>query len=137
MQSKAQGFSLIEVMITFVLIGVSTLGLIKLQTYVERQADYAYYSIEALNLAEEKLEWFRTRGALAGSGAFNVASYSGDIVSGNENHGIYTLTWKVTEPALSGTVKAVDMEASWLDRQGNKQSVSLQTMISRYSEFES
>ncbi len=137
MRNSNQGFSLIEVMITFVLIGVSTLGLIKLQTYIERQSDYAFYSIEALNLAEQKLEWFRTRGALVDSETFKSANYSTDIVTDSEEHGIYTLIWSVSEPSLSGTIKAVDIEASWRDRQGNKQSVGLQTMISQYSEFES
>jgi len=51
MRCKDQGFSLIEVLITFVLIGIGTLGLIKLQAYIEKQADYAIYSVEALNLA--------------------------------------------------------------------------------------
>lgn len=62
MRTKEQGFSLIEVMITFLLIGVSVLGLIKLQAYIEQKADFALHSVEALNLAEQKLEWFRTRG---------------------------------------------------------------------------
>ena len=51
--------------------------------------------------------------------------------------GSYTLKWRVTEPSLAGVIKSIEIEASWLDRRGNKQSVSLQTMISKYSEFES
>ncbi len=136
MRCKNQGFSLIEVLITFVLIGVGTLGLIKLQAYIEQQADYAIYSVEALNLAEHKLEWFRTRGAVVNHSGFSVASYSGDIVSGREDHGQYTLTWRVSELNGTGSIKAIDIEASWLDRLSSKQAVSLKTMISQYSEFE-
>jgi len=136
MRCKDQGFSLIEVLITFVLIGIGTLGLIKLQAYIEKQADYAISSVEALNLAEQKLEWFRTRGATVNRSGFQVASYSGDIVSGSEIHGQYTLTWKVSELSGTGPIKAIDIETSWLDRQASKQAVSLQTMISQYSEFE-
>ena len=139
MRTKEQGFSLIEVMITFLLVGVSVLGLIKLQAYIEQKADFALHSVEALNLAEQKLEWFRTRGALSSNTSFAVASYDSDIVSGTEHAGnLYTLTWTVTEPhSLLGSVKSVDIEASWFDRQGNKQTVKLQTMISKFSEFES
>ncbi|PNH81007.1 type IV pilus modification PilV family protein [Vibrio diazotrophicus] len=139
MRNKERGFSLVEVMITFLLIGVSVLGLIKLQTYIEQKADFALHSIEALNLAEQKLEWFRTRGALTPNASFNVASYDSDIVSGTEQaRYLYTLTWTVTEPnSLFGSVKTVDIEASWFDRHGNKHAVKLQTMISKFSEFES
>lgn len=139
MRTKEQGFSLIEVMITFLLVGVSVLGLIKLQAYIEQKADFALHSVEALNLAEQKLEWFRTRGSLSSNSSFAVASYDSDIVSGTEQAGnLYTLTWTVTEPhSLLGSVKSVDIEASWFDRQGNKQTVKLQTMISKFSEFES
>ena len=139
MRNKERGFSLVEVMITFLLIGVSVLGLIKLQTYIEQKADFALHSIEALNLAEQKLEWFRTRGALTPDASFNVASYDSDIVSGTEQaRNLYTLTWTVTEPnSLFGSVKTVDIEASWFDRQGNKHAVKLHTMISKFSEFES
>ena len=137
MRTKEQGFSLVEVMITFLLIGVSVLGLIKLQSYIEQRADFALHSIEALNLAEQKLEWFRTRGALSSDSSFAVASYDSDIVSGAEQIGsFYTLTWSVSEPnSLSGSLKTIDIEASWLDRHGNKHAVNLQTMISRFSEF--
>ncbi|MFV0449303.1 MAG: prepilin-type N-terminal cleavage/methylation domain-containing protein [Vibrio sp.] len=137
MRTKEQGFSLIEVMITFLLIGVSVLGLIKLQSYIEQRADFALHSIKALNLAEQKLEWFRTRGALSPDASFAVASYDSDIVSGTEQAGrFYTLSWTVTTPnSLSGSLKTVDIEASWLDRHGNKHAVNLQTMISKFSEF--
>lgn len=139
MQTKEQGFSLIEVMITFLFIGVSVLGLIKLQSYIEQRADFALHSIKALNLAEQKLEWFRTRGVLTPDASFNIASYDNDIVSGTEQTGnLYRLSWNVTEPnRLSGSVKTISIEASWLDRHGNKQAVSVQTMISKFSEFES
>ncbi len=136
MHCKVQGFSLIEVLITFVLIGVGALGLIKLQAHIEQQADYAITSVEALNIAEQKLEWFRTRGGEVNHSGSQVASFSEDVVSGSEHHGQYTLTWRVSELDAAGSIKAIEIEASWLDRQASKQAVSLKTMISQYSEFE-
>ncbi|EGQ7693798.1 type IV pilin [Vibrio vulnificus] len=135
MHNKQCGFSLLEVMISFVLIGVGALGLVKLQAYVEQKADYAIHSIEALNLAEQKLEWFRTRGATASS-AIAVANFDGDIAAGSSAHPPYTLTWSVPATALSGALKTVRVQTTWQDRFGKTHLVELNTMISKYSEFD-
>ncbi|EJL6412254.1 prepilin-type N-terminal cleavage/methylation domain-containing protein [Vibrio cholerae] len=139
MRNKQCGFSLIEVMISFVLIGVGALGLVKLQAYIEQRADYAMHSNEALNLAEQKLEWFRTRGASSANPAMSTANFSTDIVSGNDvSHPSYKLSWSVSNAsgALSSALKTIHIEASWKDRHGETQSVELKTMLSKYSEFD-
>ncbi|MFG0605922.1 prepilin-type N-terminal cleavage/methylation domain-containing protein [Vibrio mimicus] len=136
MRNKQRGFSLIEVMISFVLIGVGALGLVKLQAYIEQRADFAMHSIEALNLAEQKLEWFRTRGASSANPAIPTANFATDIVSGSISSGRYTLSWGVPTTALSGALKTIRIQASWKDRHGETQSVELKTMISKYSEFD-
>ncbi|EII3091954.1 prepilin-type N-terminal cleavage/methylation domain-containing protein [Vibrio cholerae] len=136
MRNKQCGFSLIEVMISFVLIGVGALGLVKLQAYIEQRADFAMHSIEALNLAEQKLEWFRTRGASSANPAIPTANFATDIVSGSISSGRYTLSWGVPTTALSGALKTIHIQASWKDRYGETQSVELKTMISKYSEFD-
>ncbi|MGR5470770.1 type IV pilus modification PilV family protein, partial [Vibrio astriarenae] len=76
MISKQQGFSLIEILISFLLLGVGALGLTKLQIYMERKSDYAIQSMEALRLAENQLEWFRTRGASAALSTISTASFA-------------------------------------------------------------
>ncbi|ENM5906403.1 prepilin-type N-terminal cleavage/methylation domain-containing protein [Vibrio mimicus] len=137
MRNKQRGFSLIEVMISFVLIGVGALGLVKLQAYIEQRADYAMHSIEALNLAEQKLEWFRTRGASSALPTMPAANFDTNIVSGNDvSHPLYTLSWSVPAATLSGALKTVHIEALWQDRHGETQSIELKTMISKHSEFD-
>ncbi|EGQ8232849.1 TPA: prepilin-type N-terminal cleavage/methylation domain-containing protein [Vibrio parahaemolyticus] len=137
MQSKQCGFSLIEVMISFLLIGVGALGLVKLQAYIELRADHAMHSIEALNLAEQKLEWFRTRGALSAVPSMPAANFDTSIVSGEDTtHPLYTLSWSVPAATLSGALKTIHIEALWQDRHGETQSVELKTMISKHSEFD-
>ncbi|NAW68409.1 prepilin-type N-terminal cleavage/methylation domain-containing protein [Vibrio sp. V27_P1S3P104] len=137
MRNKQFGFSLIEVMISFVLIGVGALGLVKLQAYIEQRADFAMHSIQALNLAEQKLEWFRTRGALSVSSALTVANYTDDLVTGEDSsHPIYTLHWDVPSVTLSGSLKTIVIQASWFDRHGQVQQIELKTMLSQYSEFD-
>ncbi|ENM5853803.1 prepilin-type N-terminal cleavage/methylation domain-containing protein [Vibrio mimicus] len=139
MHNKQCGFSLIEVMISFVLIGVGALGLVKLQAYIEQRADYAMHSIEALNLAEQKLEWFRTRGASSALPTMPAANFDTNIVSGNDvSHPSYTLSWDVSNASgvLSSALKNIRIEASWMDRHGETQSIELKTMISKHSEFD-
>ncbi|EGQ8140179.1 type IV pilus modification PilV family protein [Vibrio cholerae] len=138
MRNKQGGFSLIEVMISFVLIGVGALGLVKLQAYIEQRADFAMHSIEALNLAEQKLEKFRTRGVSSAVPAMPITSYAA-ISSGRDvSHPFYTLSWAVSNApgTLSSALKTIHIEASWKDRNGETQSVELRTMISKYSEFD-
>ncbi|CAM3052572.1 type IV pilus modification PilV family protein [Vibrio mytili] len=135
MISKQNGFSLLEVLIAFLLLGVGALGLTKLNVYLERESEYAINSIEALRLAENKLEWFRTRGASAASPAMPVADFD-SIATGSSAVGAYTLQWQVPSATVSGSLKTVTVTASWEDRLGETQSIQLKTMISRFSEFD-
>lgn len=153
MISKQQGFSLIEVMIAFAVLVFGVLGLMKLQSYMERQSDYALHSIRALHLAEAKLELFRTRSI---SGANETLVYSdigsgceivlGDnsvsrtIISGGNCalpsiSSAYQVTWTV-DKSLSGALKTIDMSSSWNDRRNEPQSLVLKTMLSKYNEFD-
>ncbi|MGO2343635.1 type IV pilus modification PilV family protein [Vibrio litoralis] len=131
MISKQQGFSLIEVLITFIILIVGIMGLIKLQTYMERQADYAENSIKALHLAETKLEFFRSRSV---SGADGTLLFS-TISSGSDVSGVYTTKWVVND-SLSGALKTIEIETGWDTRWNERQSVALKTMISKYNEFD-
>ncbi|MGR5487113.1 MULTISPECIES: type IV pilus modification PilV family protein [Vibrio] len=134
MISKQQGFSLIEILISFLLLGVGALGLTKLQIYMERKSDYAIQSMEALRLAENQLEWFRTRGASAALSTISTASFA-SISTGSSVIGNYTVQWDVPAATVSGSLKTITITSSWQDRTGETQSVELKTMISRYSEF--
>ena len=131
MISKQQGFSLIEVLITFIILIVGIMGLIKLQTYMERQADYAENSIKALHLAEAQLELFRTRSVSGADGTITFDSIS----SGSHISGIYTPEWTVTN-SLSQALKTINIETGWSNRWNERQSVALKTMISKYNEFD-
>jgi type IV pilus assembly protein PilV len=134
--SKHRGFSLVEVMIAICLVGVGALGLVKMQAYIEQRSDYAYHSIQALGLAEMKLEWFRTRGADTTTSDMQVADFDTDIVNGSENHPPYIVTWQVPSTSMDGNVKTVEVDVDWVDRLGESRRLSLKTQISRYSEFD-
>jgi type IV pilus assembly protein PilV len=135
MQIKQMGFSLVEILLCFLLIAIASLGLVKLQVNMEQRADYAKHSIKALNLAEQKLEWFRTRGASATTSAIPIADFD-SIATGSSISGAYSLQWQVPPATISGSLKTITVTSSWEDRMGQTQSVQLKTMISRYSEFD-
>lgn len=118
------------------LVGVGALGLVKMQTFIEQRSDYAYSSIQALGLAEAKLEWFRTRGANSADSSMVVADFDADIIDGSELRDPYFLTWTVPAVTMDGNVKTVVVNVSWSDRLGQSQNLSLTTQISRFSEFD-
>ncbi|MGR5340748.1 type IV pilus modification PilV family protein [Vibrio astriarenae] len=134
MISKQYGYSLIEVLIAFLLLGVGSISLMKLQVHMEQQSNYAVNSLQALRLAENQLEWFRTRGASDALSTISTASFVA-IETGAMSAGDYTLEWTVPAATVSGALKTVTIKSSWQDRLGETQSVELKTMISKYSEF--
>lgn len=131
---KQAGFSLIEVVVTFLLIGIAAISLIKLQVHMEQQSEHAVKRLQALRLAENQLEWFRTRGASSALSTVSIANFA-DIETGRLSSGDYTLEWTVPGATMSGSLKTITITANWQDRLGGAQSVALRTMISRYSEF--
>jgi type IV pilus assembly protein PilV len=149
--SRQKGFNLVEVLISFMLIGVASLSLVKLQVYVEQKADYAIQSVEALHLAEQQMEYYRTRASDL-SGAVGVIAFDElDQVSGATGllkhclynmNGIvgssYQLACEVVDgpPAISQAIKVVTVSVTWMDRMNAPQSLSLQSMVSKYSEFD-
>lgn len=149
MTFKQQGFSLIEVLISFMLIGVASLGLVKLQVYAEQKSDFALHSVEALHFAERQLEYYRTR-ANDVSGAVGLIDFSelhladhclnisnSHPLSGLSGSG-YALSCTVTNAngALSSALRNITVTVAWQDRMGDPQSITLETMLSKYSEFD-
>ncbi|MGB1281141.1 MAG: type IV pilus modification PilV family protein [Vibrio cyclitrophicus] len=152
MISKQKGFSLVEVLISFLLIGISSLGLVKLQVYVEQKSDYAIQSLEALNFAERQMEYYRTRASDV-SGAVGLIPFDelDDFISGtsgDRKHCLYNMDGIVGSPytlecivedgpiAVSQSVRTITVTVNWTDRMDNPQSVALNTMLSKYSEFD-
>jgi type IV pilus assembly protein PilV len=134
--STDQGFSLIEVLVCMLLISVAMLGLLRLQIMMEQKSELAYKSIQALHAVESKLEQFRHR-SLDGQG--NTQRFS-DIVNGADakNANGITVTWTVSVPtnSLSSATKGITVEGKWTDRRSEEHKVLLQTVISKYSEFD-
>ena len=140
MISKQNGFSLLEVIISFVLLVVGVMGLIKLQVYVDKKSEYAVNSIQALYVVESKLEYFRTRSIDGEDGTIQFKTIVTQTTPEDING--YKVSWDVIDRmpiVVSGanvtTLKEINIKAEWSDRWNEVQGVTLQTMISRYSEF--
>jgi len=149
MISNQSGFSLLEVLISFLLVGVAALGMVKLQVYTEQKADYAIQSVEALHFAERQLEYYRTR-ANDVSGAVGLLDFSelhladhclnisnSHPLSGLSGSG-YALSCTVNKAngALSSALRNITVTVAWQDRMSDPQSITLETMLSKYSEFD-
>ncbi|WP_318461900.1 type IV pilus modification PilV family protein [Photobacterium leiognathi] len=132
-----KGFSLLEVVISLAVLSIGVLGLVKMQAYMEVKSENALKTLDALYLAEKKLELFQTRSL---SGGFGTIAYNSIITTPSEAIPIsgITMTRKVTvmdnEP-VSGA-KKINVIVSWQDRRDVTQNVSLDTVISKYSEFD-
>ncbi|MGF1828938.1 prepilin-type N-terminal cleavage/methylation domain-containing protein [Photobacterium angustum] len=149
MISNQKGFSLLESLIALVVLSVGVLGLVKLQIYIDRKADFALNSLEALQLAEDKLEFFRARANISGGtntlyfddpiladGSYPIENI---VVSGSS----YTFkrSWEIEDKmkpsgATNADAKVIAVDVQWVDRWGNTSNVALKTLFSRYSEFD-
>ncbi|MGC9403886.1 type IV pilus modification PilV family protein [Vibrio genomosp. F10] len=137
MITKHQGFSLIEVMIAFVLIGISSLGLVKLQTMVESQAEEAKNRLGALYLMETKFEGFRQRGVSSASHSYSFHDVHNECNAMVEKSATSAIQLTCeSELLLTDTVSSIILKAYWLDRFNQKKQLELITMISKYSEFD-
>lgn len=152
MISDKRGFSLLEVLIALCVLSVGVLGLVKLQSEINKRAEHARRTTEALYLAETRLEALRGQ-PLSGEQAFMLGgSASGlnrstikfiDITNESESappgFSGFRLTRMVTGiPAAPAEpyAKHIVITVSWQDRNGAQQSVALQTVVSAYSELD-
>ena len=136
MTSNNKGFSLLEVLIAMIVLALGVVGLMKLQTYMEVKSENALTTIDALYLAEEKLEQFQTRSQSAAVGTILYSSIVGGTetlsISGKPADRIVTV---VDDTPVVGA-KKVTVTVSWNDRWDTSQQVSLETVISKFNEFD-
>ena len=130
---KQYGFSLIEVLISFSLMAIGVMGLLKLQIVIDKQADMAINSLGALYTGESKLEYFKGYSY----GRINYEDITTQMVPESDMH--YQLTWLVSESepiVISGitinTLKEITLIVRWKDRWNQTHQIELSTMISWY-----
>ena len=143
------GFSLIEVLLAFIIVSVSAAGLVKLQNSYLKQEGSSSARESAMHLAENKLDELRsftTIKTTAGEFAYqdiqtdqgNAIDGDGTLTAGSHTIGntVYNLHWNVTNINLQNPVmsypdrKDVIIVVTWTNYEGKPSQLQLASSIS-------
>ncbi|MDP2644853.1 MAG: prepilin-type N-terminal cleavage/methylation domain-containing protein [Desulfobacterales bacterium] len=111
------GFTLLEVLITMVILAVALLGMATLTGSIINQNQYAGQVSAATALAQDKIEELKN------------LSYS-SLTSSSDTDTIYTRTWTVTVDTPTSGMSSIAVTVSW-NRKNGPASVTLKTLIAR------
>lgn len=127
MISGIRGSGLIEVVIALFITSVGTLGVVRLQAYMEQKSDYAVKSVQAIQIAESRLE--RLSFEIKSNAQLHTELAEESVTHNGFNLNVRTLDL----PQNSKNVKAVyvSLEVTWLSTQSEPESISLDTVLSQ------
>jgi type IV pilus assembly protein PilV len=121
---ESKGFTLLEVMITLVILAIGLLGLAGLQIIAIKGNSYGQQMTVASTIAQNQLEQMR-------EGAVALTS-DNDTVT-DQNGITYTRTWTVTEDQPQTDMNTVQIVVSWAGPLGSgndaTRSISLKTIM--------
>ncbi|MCF6217272.1 MAG: prepilin-type N-terminal cleavage/methylation domain-containing protein [Gammaproteobacteria bacterium] len=119
---KNRGFSLLEVLITLVVLSTGLMAVAKFQGQLIQSSTLAKNRTIAINLAQDKMEGLRGRDfALLASGTDTI---DGSNLASISEH--YVRTWRV---AVDGTNATVEVVVEWGDYSSASGEVSTDTSI--------
>ena len=115
-----EGFTLMEVMFTAVLIALAISGTMGMMDWITQATGYNHQVTEATTLAHDKLE------ELIGAGYDSVSS-------GSSQEGLYAMTWSVADgsAALTGssTAKKLTATVAWGNGRGKTRQIQMISMV--------
>lgn len=132
------GFTILEALVSLVIMGFGIFSLAGMQIAISSNADIAKQRTEAVRLAEQKIESFRSYTGIAttvvGQGTISASALNWNaLVGGSDSittNATYTRTW-----TLGGTItdpmRALTVTVAWTDRTNTAQAVLLSTMLSK------
>ncbi|MEI8596389.1 prepilin-type N-terminal cleavage/methylation domain-containing protein [Photobacterium sp. Hal280] len=123
--SKQQGFSLVEVLVSLLLVSVGLAGLMKLHGYLNVQADNALIMLSAVNLAESRLESLRFAAQGVASEARQRRHTEQYLLQG-----VTIRVETVVQPTQPGSISSVAVQASWQDRWQQPHQIVFESMFS-------
>jgi len=134
---KSAGFSLIEVMVSLVILSVGLIGTAKLQTAVLKSGTDSQARSEAVTIAQSKLEELKSYNTLT---AYNDIQSSAALISEAAGNGItleftvagtsasYNVDWSIVENTTPNYLE-VSVAVAWQDSMGSPQQVSIDSII--------
>ena len=153
-RARSAGFTLVEALVALVVMAFGMLALAGFQSSLSTASDTAKQRAEAVRLAQQKIEELRAFQQKDSDGKTvadvgNIFDYALDVVSGGpetlsktstdayNTANPYTRQWWVTIADGATVAAATDAQkwlrvaVSWVDRTGQTQTVTLQSVISR------
>jgi len=128
LRKRQRGTSLLEALITFLVLSVGMLTLLRVQTSLRDSADAARQRSEAVRLAQQDLETLRGFATAAAYSAIAGGVADGTPAASNTR---YTLT-RVVQAQSEPGFKAIQVTLSWNDRNGEPQRVQLNAMMAAH-----
>ncbi|MGL1835086.1 type IV pilus modification PilV family protein [Rhodocyclaceae bacterium SMB388] len=129
---RSHGFTLIEALVSVAIMGFGLMALSRFQTLMIQGTGFNREQTIAVELAEARLEAFRSFETLAPDG--DGLSYATDITDGSDelSAGLATFSrnWTVVERTTPGRHKAVRVGVAWVDAHGVPREVEAATLIS-------
>ena len=142
-QRRQSGSTLIEAMLALLIMGVGMLSLSGMQMDLTRSADSTQQRTQALRLAQEKMEEFRSYTGIAstvtGTGAVKANTLNWNaLVDGQDSfsgNAVYTRTWSFGGGSGSPSRRAT-VRVAWTDRNNAAQWLSLSSALSQTDPFD-
>lgn len=149
-QMRQQGFFLIEAMVSFVIMSVGLLALAGMQISLSRNADVAKQRVEAMRLAQQRIETMRSftdiaattttpvdpdrTGTpvprLAWSDIATASDVHNPLQSAGFSNASFQRSWTVGG-AVTDPMRPISVSVSWTDRANGAQTVTLNSVISQ------
>lgn len=120
---EKKGFTLLEVMITLVILSVGMLGLASMQIMAIKGNSFGQRLSIASTLAQNKLEEIRQV-------AFDSIADGNDVCTDQINRVSYNRQWTVQNDTPQPNMKTVDIRVRWMGSEAQR-SVSYSTIICR------
>jgi type IV pilus assembly protein PilV len=122
---KTRGFTLIEVLVTALLLTFGLLGTLGLTTGVIRGNFFSKNTTSATAIAESQLEAVQNRGYVNAT-TTNFPAAPATVSTGNVN---FTRTTTITDNLPSSNMKTISVTVTWKEASNAARSVSLQTIL--------
>lgn len=135
--TKSDGFSLIEVLVSLVILSVGLIGMAKFQAAVLKGGSDSQARSEAVTIAQSKLEELKSFSTLA---AYNNIESSAALITEAANNGNtlefsvagtsanYNVDWSITENTAPDYLE-ISVTVAWNDSVGTPQQVSIDSII--------